>query len=408
MTEPKKPPTSNQPKKQMRSVEASRAIWQTQANLTTSELLLLQALGSHADEHFECYPSTGRLATMTRLSKRQVIRILRALRTKGLLAFEENRGGRKKCNHYRLLIPAKGEKKGDTNGDIAKGDTPRNGDISNIETVTSCTQTVTNPHVNGDIAMSPEWVERFLEGVRTEGGEKPTPPLFENDDITPQEIDGNPDKFLETVFAEGIPVTRDQVCDFKDHGSFARPGWLWRNWLVWKGMGPGYGSWYSQDAGCRGCELRALEEAAKYRAKHSDNETALDLLQSWPVAFFELEGASVCPHHGPYICEVTVTEQSPRYLTVVGGGRYGVILEDCPDCEDEMCEEMEISHRLDLSANEWTRGREAIMAAVHYASGQIDGPTYLEELQDTVIPHVKEWQEEHPEVEAPRLPHSLM
>ena len=62
MTQPKKPPTSNQPKKQMRFVEASRAIWQTKANLTTSELLLLQALGSHADEHFECFPNTGRLA----------------------------------------------------------------------------------------------------------------------------------------------------------------------------------------------------------------------------------------------------------------------------------------------------------------------------------------------------------
>ena len=240
MTEPTKPPISNQPKKQMRSVEASRAIWQTQANLTTSELLLLQALGSHADEHFECYPSTGRLATMTRLSKRQVIRILRVLRTKGLLAFDENRGGRKKCNHYRLLIPAKDEKNGDTNSDIVKSDTLRNGDISNTERVTSCTQTVTNPHVNGDIAMSPEWVEGFLEGVRTEGGEKLTPPLFENDDITPQDIEENPSQFLETVFAEGISVIRDELCDDRDfankqHGPFVRHGWLWRNWLVWKG-----------------------------------------------------------------------------------------------------------------------------------------------------------------------------
>jgi hypothetical protein len=172
MTETKKQPVNNQPKKRMRSVEASQAIWQTQAELTRSERFLLQALASHADELLECYPSTGRLAAMTKLSKRQVIRLLRGLRERGHLAFEENHGGRRKCNHYRLLIAANGDKKSDINGDIAKGDTLNKGDISNSERVTSCTETVTNSHVNSDTVMSPEWVEKFLEGVRTEGGEE--------------------------------------------------------------------------------------------------------------------------------------------------------------------------------------------------------------------------------------------
>jgi len=81
----------------MRSVEASRAAWQSKAELTKSEMLVLQALASHADQNFECYPSLDRLATMARLSRRQVIRVIASLRVKGQIAVTDNAGGRNKC-----------------------------------------------------------------------------------------------------------------------------------------------------------------------------------------------------------------------------------------------------------------------------------------------------------------------
>jgi DNA-binding MarR family transcriptional regulator len=106
--------------KRMRSVEASRAVWQSTADLTKSELLMLQALAHHADQNLECYPSMERLAVMTRLSKRQAIRVIDSLRKKGLISVSENAGGRHRCNRYRLLVSV--------NGDIGNSDT-RNGDI---------------------------------------------------------------------------------------------------------------------------------------------------------------------------------------------------------------------------------------------------------------------------------------
>ena len=113
-----------QPKPRMRSVEAARAVWTSRADITRSELLVLQVLASHADNNFECHPGFDRIAQMSRLSKRQVIRIIYKLRDKNLIAFENNMGGLAKhgggkSHNYRLLIACK--------GDILKGDTTNYG-----------------------------------------------------------------------------------------------------------------------------------------------------------------------------------------------------------------------------------------------------------------------------------------
>jgi len=88
-----------------------------------SELLVLQVMANQADQDCNCCVSFDRLARTTRLSKRQVIRIVQGLREKGHITFDENRGGKRQTNNYHVLL-------------VANGDTHSNGDISNSDRVT--------------------------------------------------------------------------------------------------------------------------------------------------------------------------------------------------------------------------------------------------------------------------------
>jgi hypothetical protein len=248
--------------------------------------------------------------------------------------------------------------------------------------------------------MSPEWVEKFLEGVRTEGGEELTPPRLENDDITlDDDLFDDPEQFLKTVLAEGLPVIRDEVCH--KHGPFARRGWIWRNWLIWKGSDPGYGNRYSKDAGCCGCEVEDAETKSVLVARNPD------FIEDILVREFKLRGAMICDTHGAFVFKADLSERSMEYQQRFGR-RYEVWGEGCPICDYDFHDEIDVSRCLDLSVDEWSRGGEAIMAALHYARGWMDSHVYVEALQHTVIPHVREWQEEHPVVEEPRLPNSLV
>lgn len=361
----------------MRSVEATRAVWQTNEKLTRSELLVLQALASHASEHFECYPSLDRLATMTRLSKRQVIRILRGLRKKGHIAFEENHGGRRKCNHYRLLIAANGDIKSDTNGDIANGDTLKNGVISHTETVTARAETVTDLRGKGDVAMSPEGFNG-LEGVRSESGQKLPPPVFRGYNQVVEELESNPGKVLGAILSEGIPVTRNEVCDEQRHGPFVRHGWLWGNWIVWAGARQIYSSSFSEDAGCPGCKATIAERSAKHPDRAGD----------WNARSFEVRSAAICPTHGGFLYEAFLLEYGAEYEKHTGT-RYRVSSEICRDCESEMVEEMNLQDQLQLSNEEMERGCEPILAAVDYARGLIDSSFFLSVLQNRIIPDLE-------------------
>jgi Helix-turn-helix domain len=369
----------------MRSVEASRAVWQTNEKLTGSELLVLQALAHHAGEHFECYPSLGRLATMTKLSKRQVIRLLRGLREKGHVAFEENRGGRQKCNHYRLLIAEKGDIKGDANGDIANGDTPKNGDIPNSERVTSCAETMTNSHGNGDTAMSPEGFE-WLEGVKSESGQKLPTPVFRGYNEVLGELESNPGKLMGAILGEGIPITRNEVCDARGgvdeqrHGPFVRHGWLWGNWLALEGIGDTYSSAHE---GCPACDTDHARWEKEKVARHPE------LRGSWHERSFELYSPAMCGTHGPFMFKGTLWQYPAGRSEEIRGSRYQVSPEICPDCESEMVDEMNIQEHLSLSNEEMERGRDAIVAARDYACGYIDSSLFLSVLQDRIIPDLE-------------------
>jgi len=91
--------------------------------LRRNELRVLQAMANHADQDCNCCASFDQLARTTRLSKRQVIRIVHALREKGHITFDENRGGKRQTNNYHVLL-------------VANGDTYSNRDISNSDRVT--------------------------------------------------------------------------------------------------------------------------------------------------------------------------------------------------------------------------------------------------------------------------------
>jgi hypothetical protein len=361
----------------MRSVEASRVIWQTKEKLSGSELLVLHALANHADEHFECYPSLGRLATMTKLSKRQVIRILHGLREKGHLAFEENRGGRQKCNHYRLLIVANGDTKSDTNCDSANGDTSKNGDISNSERATSCAETVTNSRTNGDTAMSPEGFE-WLEGVKSESGQKLPPTILRNYDEACEELESNPGKLMTAILAAGIPVTRNEVCEGRGHGSFLRHGWVWGNWLAWTGEVQIYSGSFSEDAGCSDCAANWAELTANH-PEWKDN---------LPIRRFEVRSAVICADHGNFIFGASLCEYGEGYAKLIGN-RYSVSAEMCPGCESDWVDGSELCETFGLSNEDWARAGEALLAALHYACGRIDSPQFLSALQNRIIPDLR-------------------
>lgn len=74
-----------------------------------SALLLLLSLADYADERGISYPSIGALARKTRMTERNVQKLLRQLETDGDLVIDAN-SGPYGANRYRLIIPGGGEK----------------------------------------------------------------------------------------------------------------------------------------------------------------------------------------------------------------------------------------------------------------------------------------------------------
>ncbi len=85
------------------AVEITSAIWASDDRFSGSTLLLLIRLGDWANVEGICWPAISTLAKFTRLSERQVQRILRQLETEGVLEIE-NRGDEHRSNTYRIVV----------------------------------------------------------------------------------------------------------------------------------------------------------------------------------------------------------------------------------------------------------------------------------------------------------------
>ena len=83
------------------SYEAVKAIWEHSAVEGAARLTLL-AVGHHADEYGVCWPSVGRLTSMTKLDRSTVMRSLRRLEKAGELQRHASQG---EVNVYVLALP---------------------------------------------------------------------------------------------------------------------------------------------------------------------------------------------------------------------------------------------------------------------------------------------------------------
>lgn len=139
------------------------AVW-SDTTLKGSSRLVMLALAHHANKDSDtCWPSVRRLADMTRISTRQVQRILRTLTDAGYIEQLETGVGRGNTAAYRIL--GKGDIQS-TKGDAIVSP------FSDTEKVTSeavkgdiSREKVTSGTIKGDIAMSPEPIEPILEPI---------------------------------------------------------------------------------------------------------------------------------------------------------------------------------------------------------------------------------------------------
>ncbi len=83
------------------------AVWR-HSQQKGSALLLLLALADYADERGVSYPSIGTLARKTRMTERNIQKLLRQIEGDGDLVIEDN-AGPNGANRYRLIIPQGGE-----------------------------------------------------------------------------------------------------------------------------------------------------------------------------------------------------------------------------------------------------------------------------------------------------------
>ena len=341
-----------QSSRRMKSVEASRAVWNSGAKLTRSELLVLQALASHANADFECYPSLDRLAEMSRLSRRQVIRVIHRLRDKKQVAFDDNKGGQKKCNRYRLLVALNGDI---SNSDIEKSDT-RNSDISNTETVTFRADTVTKQHPNGDIAMSPEGVEWF-EGQEewAEHWDSDVTVIRHFEDAVEElDLENETEEGFLARIRLGERLCRTENCSL--HGDFVRQGFRCGKWIAWEGVECIYSPGFGYNAGCHGCEEKPGSGTG-------------DCNPNLPIRGAELRSPVFCPTHGSYILTYRLYER-PQSWVDLGEDRFDISGDhnsDCPGCDADWMYETNLKHQLELSTEQWERGRDRIIAAIDYA-----------------------------------------
>lgn len=77
-------------------------VWENKT-LKGGRLLVMLALADHADAAGECYPGMAVLMDKTRLTDRQLRRVLNTLHADGLISIEERAIGRGKRPHYKLF-----------------------------------------------------------------------------------------------------------------------------------------------------------------------------------------------------------------------------------------------------------------------------------------------------------------
>jgi hypothetical protein len=183
---------------------------------------------------------------------------------------------------------------------------------------------------------------------------------------------------MTAILASGIPVTRNEVCDWKGHGSFLRHGWLWGNWLAWRGVREIYSSGFSEDAGCPGCQADSAESRKK---RPGDWDLP-------PIRRFEARSAATCADHGNFLYEARLYENSEEHEKLAGS-RYSVSAEMCSGCESDWVDGSELCGTFGLSNEDWARAGEALLGALHYARGWIDSSLFLSALENRIIPDVR-------------------
>lgn len=123
------------------SIEAYRAAWANSNEINSGAFLVLLSLADHANDCGHCWPSIARIATMTKLSERQVKRHLQALADQNIITIDYG-DGRGNTSKYTIL----GTRKGDIHDQ--KGDADDT--LLDQERVTSEAERVTSMTVKGD------------------------------------------------------------------------------------------------------------------------------------------------------------------------------------------------------------------------------------------------------------------
>lgn len=195
------------------SVKIMSLIWHNATDLAGGELLVMLALADWSDDHGKCWPSVPAIAHKSRLSERQVQRILRRLVAAGYLEFEEGRG-RNHTNSYLIKVSLCHP--------LEK--------VTSEEKVTSATEKVTSTTLKGDIAMSPEpslTIIKPSERARARALPKTKVP-------EPFEITHAMKQWAETG-APGINLQTEteRFVDYWKAKGIGNVDWIatWRNWM---------------------------------------------------------------------------------------------------------------------------------------------------------------------------------
>ena len=345
--------------KRMRSVEATRAALECQALVTTRERLLMVALAGFSDDNFECFPGVPRLAKECRnkgkaMSERHVRRLTHSLRRKGVIHFDDNRGGfrdggDRKSNVYRLVFASHPDK-------FRLPDISHHPDNSSRTTLTDSRTTLTNSGGHPDIAMSPEGVEWF-EGQEewAEHWDSDVTVIRHFEDAV-EELDlenETEDGFLSRIRL-GERLCRTENCSL--HGDFVRQGFRCGKWIAWEGVECIYSPGFGYNAGCHGCEEKPGSGTG-------------DCNPNLPIRGAELRSPVFCPTHGSYILTYRLYER-PQSWVDLGEDRFDISGDhnsDCPGCDADWMYETNLKHQLELSTEQWERGRDRIIAAIDYA-----------------------------------------
>jgi hypothetical protein len=102
-------------------------VWHNKT-LKGGRLLVMLALADHADEKGECYPGMSLLMDKTRLTDRQLRRVLNGLHADGLISIEERAVGRGKRPHYKMFPDEKADILSDLKAE-KMSDQPQKADI---------------------------------------------------------------------------------------------------------------------------------------------------------------------------------------------------------------------------------------------------------------------------------------